>query len=130
LKTQLAVNKITTEIICLDHEKGRRHDSRLLEESKTRLHPKTKALVDLGYLGLQNSHANTEMPKKSSKKNPLTKEDKAKNRTLSSRRVLCENVIGAIKRFRILADRYRNRRKRFKLRFSLIAAFYNHGLLV
>ena len=130
MKTQLAVNKNTAEIICLAHEKGRRHDVRLLEESKTRLHPKIKAVVDLGYLGLQNSHANTEMPKKSSKKNPLTKEDKARNRDISKRRVLCENVIGAVKRFRILADKYRNRRKRLKLRFSLIAAFYNHGLRV
>jgi len=32
-----------------------------------------------------------------------------------------ENVIGFIKRFKIIGDRYRNRRKRFGLRFNLIA---------
>ncbi|MCC9004055.1 MAG: IS5/IS1182 family transposase, partial [Candidatus Competibacter sp.] len=32
------------------------------------------------------------------------------------------------KRFHILADKYRNRRKRFGLRFSLIAALYNKDL--
>ncbi len=62
---------------------------------------------------------------KKTKKEPLTKEDKRKNRELSSQRVLNENVIGMIKRFKIISDRYRNRRKRFGLRFNLIAAIYN-----
>lgn len=68
------------------------------------------------------------MPKKRSKKNPLTKMDKNKNRELSSERVLNENVIGMLKRFKIIADRYRNRRKRFGLRFNLIAGIYNWEL--
>jgi hypothetical protein len=36
------------------------------------------------------------------------------------------NVIRRLKIFRILSERYRNRRKRFGLRFNLIAAIYNH----
>ncbi|MDE3017316.1 MAG: IS5/IS1182 family transposase, partial [Pseudomonadota bacterium] len=39
-----------------------------------------------------------------------------------------ENVIRFLKRFHILTDRYRNRRKRFGLRFNLIAAIYNQEL--
>ncbi|MGH8597711.1 MAG: IS5/IS1182 family transposase, partial [Gammaproteobacteria bacterium] len=34
-------------------------------------------------------------------------------------------VIAMLKRFKIIADRYRNRRRRFGLRFFLIAAIYN-----
>ena len=68
------------------------------------------------------------MPKKKSKKSPLTKQDKIKNKELSSERALNENVIGAIKRFKIVSDRYRNRRKRFGLRFNLIAGIYNYEL--
>jgi hypothetical protein len=68
------------------------------------------------------------MPKKSSKKHPLTKEDKVNNRELARERVLCENVIGRVKRFKIVTDRYRNRRKRFGLRFNLIAGIYNYEL--
>ncbi|MDR1488761.1 MAG: IS5/IS1182 family transposase, partial [Holosporales bacterium] len=49
---------------------------------------------------------------------------------LSSRRVLNENVIGYIKRFKIIVDRYRNRRKRFGLRFNLLASFSNFLLLI
>jgi hypothetical protein len=56
----------------------------------------------------------------------LTKEDKKKNRELSSERVLNENVIGMLRRFKIIADQYRNRRNRFGLRFNLIAGIYNY----
>ena len=65
------------------------------------------------------------MPKRKTKKNPLTKEDKQNNQHLARERVLNENVIGLLKRFKILADRYRNRRKRFGLRFNLISNIYN-----
>lgn len=73
-------------------------------------------------------HANSELPKKKTKKHPLTQEDKENNRQLSSERVLNENVIGMLKRFKIIADKYRNRRKRFGLRFNLIAGLYNYEL--
>ena len=65
------------------------------------------------------------MPKKKTKKNLLTKEDKLNNKKLSSERVVNENVIAIIKRFKIISDRYRNRRKRFCLRFNLISGIYN-----
>lgn len=61
-------------------------------------------------------------------KNPLTKEDKKKNRELSSERASNENVIGMLKRFKSIADRYRKRRKRFGLRFNLIAGIYHFEL--
>ena len=104
------------------------HDYRLFKESKTRINPAVVIAVDSGYQGLQKVHANTELPKKRTKKNPLTKADKMKNREISSKRVLNENVIGIVKRFRILAEKYRNRRKRFNLRFNLIAGIYNFEL--
>jgi hypothetical protein len=82
-------------------------------------------ITDTGYQGLQKLHAKTAMPKKKNKKNPLTAEDKKRNHILSSQRVLNEHVIGKIKRFKITSDRYRNRRKRFGLRFNLIAGVCN-----
>ena len=50
------------------------------------------------------------------------------NRDISSQRALNENVIGRLKRFKILSDKYRNRRKRFGLRFNLIAGIQNWEL--
>lgn len=119
------MDKKSQQIICTAFANGKRHDFRLFKESKTQIHPAIGVVTDTGYQGLQKIHAKTQMPKKKSKKNPLTKEDKRNNQQLSRERVLNENVIGSLKRFKILSDRYRNRRKRFTLRFNLIAGIYN-----
>ena len=82
-------------------------------------------LADAGYQGLTNLHANSRTPKKKSKHHPLTEEQIAANRDLARQRIFVEHVIGKVKVFRILSERYRNRRKRFGLRFNLIASLYN-----
>lgn len=128
MKTQVIVNKATAEIICIYTGEGKMHDFRVFKESNSHIASAVCATVDSGYQGLQKIHANTELPKKKTKKNPLTSEDKKKNSELASKRALNENVIGVVKRFRIVAEKYRNRRKRFSLRFSLIAGIYNFEL--
>jgi hypothetical protein len=94
-------------------------------ESRVRVQKDTKLLVDSGYQGLQDIHQNSQLPKKKTKTKSLSKNDKRENRNLSSERILNENVIGSLKRFKVISERYRNRRKRFGLRFNLIAAIYN-----
>ena len=74
---------------------------------------------------MQKLHTNSELPKKRRKNNPLTEAEKQKNSQLARQRALNENVIGSLKRFKIIADRYRNRRRRFGLRFNLIAGIHN-----
>jgi hypothetical protein len=125
----VVVDKKHQRIICTAFSNGKQHDFRLFKESKTRIHPAISVVTDSGYQGLQKMHCKAYMPKKRSKKHPLTKEDKRHNRKLSSHRVLNENVIGNLKRFKILSDRYRNRRRRFSLRFNLIAGIYNLELM-
>lgn len=87
-----------------------------------------EVLVDSGYTGIQRYHTNSRLPFKRSKLKPLSKEQKQHNRALASERVLSENINAKLKRFKIVADRYRNRRKRFGLRFNLIAAICNFEL--
>ena len=128
--SRLTRNEIKTKIGSLNPPlKKRDCASYLFKESKVKIHPQINILTDTGYQGLKKIHANTRMPKKKSKKNPLTKEDKKNNQQLSRDRVVNENVIGCLKRFKIIADRYRNRRKRFALRFNLIARIYNLELM-
>ena len=51
----------------------------------------------------------------------LTTEQKQENRELGKIRIRVEHVIRELKVFRILSERYRNRRKRFSLRMNLVA---------
>ena len=85
-------------------------------------------MADAGYQGIVALHPNSQTPAKKSKFHPLSREQKNRNRVLSRKRILIENIIRRLKIFRILSERYRNRRKRFGLRFNLIAAICNMEL--
>jgi len=122
------VNAKTPEILALNFANGRRHDFRIFKESRLKINGKITVRADSGYIGIDKIHKNSLLPRKSSKKNPLSRKDKRNNKKLSRQRVFIEHVIGKIKIFKILSDRYRNRRKRFELRFKLIAGIYNFEL--
>lgn len=92
------------------------------------MHESLELLADSGYQGLDKLHSKSRTPQKRWKKQQLTKDEKRRNRELSRRRIVVENVIRSLKIFRILLERYRNRRKRFSLRFNLIAGLYNFEL--
>lgn len=109
-------------------EKGRVHDFQLLRKSRVHLHPEVPLLADLGYLGIKKLHAQSTVPHRHNPRKPLSPEQKNHNRQLSSERVKVEHVIRKLKVFRILAERYRNRRKRFGLRVNLIAGIVNYEL--
>jgi hypothetical protein len=128
MKTQVIVDKSSRKVICTSFCAGKRHDFRIFKESETQINGDITVQTDTAYVGIGKIHANSLLPKKKSKKNPLTKEDKTRNRHISSERVSNEHAVGFIKRFRILSERYRNRRKRFGLRFNLIAGICNFEL--
>lgn len=121
----MIVDKTTKKVICTSFDKGKVHDFKVLKKSKAKFAEQATVIADSGYQGLQKIHINSTLPYKRKKKQPLTREQKLHNRQLAKDRVLNENVIGVLKRFKIIADRYRNRLKRFGLRFNLIAAIYN-----
>lgn len=119
------VDARSQKILCTASANGKKHDFKLLLESGVRFVHGIWVLADSGYQGIEKITKSALLPKKKSKHNPLTKQQKSYNQSLSSSRVFVENVIGWLKRFRILKEKYRNRRKRFSLRFNLIAAIYN-----
>ena len=104
------------------------HDFALYQRSNLAPHESLEVLADSGYQGLQKLHEKSRTPRKKPRKSELTEEQKQANRELARRRVMVEHVIRSLKIFRILAERYRNRRKRFSLRFNLIAGLYNYEL--
>jgi hypothetical protein len=119
------IHQQTMQIIATAFANGSTHDFRLFKESKTIMAYQVLCLADAGYQGLADLHTNSKTPKKKSKHHPLTVEQKAANCELARQRIFIEHVIRKVKIFRILSERYRNRRKRFGLRFNLIASIYN-----
>lgn len=128
LKSQVIVDFSRGEIVCTAHGKGREHDFQIFKSSKVRPRANLECLGDKGYQGIQKFHHLSRTPKKKPRGGKLTRADKKSNRELAKLRVIGEHVHRKLKIFRVLSSRYRNRRKRFGLRFNLIAGLYNYEL--
>ncbi len=118
----------TKRIIDTRFAKGARHDFSLYRHSKADLPSEVECLADSGYQGLTALHENARTPIKKPKGGCLTAEQKQLNKKLAAERVVIEHVIRHLKIFRILSGKYRNRRRRFRLRVNLIAGLYNDAL--
>ena len=107
------------EVVATYFGKGKTHDLKLFEKSKTVLSKEVEIKADSGYQGLQKKHGKVLIPSKKSKSHKLTKEERQANRELAKKRIKVENVIRRLKIFRVLGERYGHRRKRLGLRFNL-----------
>jgi len=113
-------------IVCTAFSKGKAHDFSLFKSVKTRFSADDMSITDKGFIGIIKSHSNSLIPLKKSKKRPLSKQDKFYNKVISILRVSNEHAFREVKIFRIFSGVYRNRRKRFGLRFNLVSAVTNH----
>jgi transposase len=125
----VVVNQATGQIICTAFGKGQVHDFRLFKQHRIPLMPEQLCLADKGYQGLAELHASSCIPMKRPRTGKLDKDERQHNRLLARLRIVVEHVNRRLKIFRILAERYRNRRRRFGLRFNLIAAILNLELV-
>jgi IS5 family transposase len=111
----------------MDFSLGSVHDFRLLKESGhlSEIPKSTVIHADRGYSGLENVFENSYVPYKKRRNVELTEFQKEVNRHLSSIRIKIEHIIGRLKRFRILSERYRGRRSGLSLYFRIIASIHN-----
>jgi len=128
LKAQVIIDQKNGQILCTAYGKGCEHDFKLYKSSKIRIRKEVRCLADKGYQGIKNHHYFSQTPKKKPRKGKFSVAERKENRELAKKRIIIENVFAHLKRFRILQGRYRNRRKRFGLRFNLIASIYNYEL--
>lgn len=124
IKTEVRINLKGRIVHVSKSRPGSVHDFTLYKEEPP-LPPNTRGFVDSGYQGIDKLHGEVEFPYKSSKNKPLDEEEKEYNTALSRLRVIVENILGDIKTFRILSDRYRNKRKRYNVKFNIIAGIVN-----
>jgi hypothetical protein len=110
---------------------GRRHDKRLTDRISLVEHiPKDVGIwTDSGFQGIQHIHPNTLVAKRGRKNRPLTEEERAENRIISSFRIVAEHAIGGMKRYRALSDVFRNRIGILDDRFAVLGAgLWNYHL--
>ena len=128
IKIQIIMDEITKKIVGVAFDKGSVHDFKLFKNSTIDLDKLIAFLADNGYQGIQELFSKSLTPKKKSKYNPLSDEDKEFNKLISNIRIAVEHVNCQLKIFRILSERYRSRIDTFNLRAILICCFYNFCL--
>jgi hypothetical protein len=104
---------------------GHEQDFALYKRSRVKLPQHVYCRCDLGYYGMERYHKQSILPIKRAKGSALSAAEKAYNRRNAKQRVVIEHVFAALKRFKIIAERYRNRIERFAIIFNLIAAIHN-----
>jgi hypothetical protein len=86
-------------------------------------------MSDTAFIGEARVHPNILIPKKKTKKNPLTEDEKEMNKLISSYRVIVEHAIGGIKRYRCMSEKLRNHKAFIDDTFILLSAgLWNYHL--
>jgi len=124
IKTEVRTTRKGRIINISKSRPGSEHDFTIYKDGRP-VPRDSRVFVDSGYQGMDKKHRKTQLPYKATKEKPLHQEEKEYNRALSKVRVKIENVIGQLKQFHILSDRYRNKRKGYNLKFNIIAGIVN-----
>lgn len=133
LKTQISVSSSGRIIDISETYPGKNHDKTILDiENTVRKFPeKTPQRFDAGYQGAakDNSEHYVLTPFKKPRKQELSDVLKEMNQIHSRRRVVVENALARLKKFRIIGGVYRGLKKTYNQIFRNIAAILNFRLL-
>ena len=116
---------MTGLILSVRCARGTTHDFKILKKSNLDINPNAKIKTDKGFVGIKQLYPNAEVPHKSSKHHPLTKEQKQSNRQLAKERIMIEHRNRECKIFRICKEQYRGKHKNYERTWKLVTAIVN-----
>src|SRR4051794_20693682 len=131
VKTQLMVNNHGLIVHKTPHKKGKRHDYDIYKEN----HPVTPKQVvnvfDLGYLGIEKDFPEqlSSIPQRKKRNLDLSAEEMEYNKIHSKKRIVIEHAICRLKKYRILADVFRNRLKKYNKVSDIVAGLINYRIM-
>lgn len=120
VKTQVAVTPKGTIKSISKSIAGNIHDKKLYDTTRIYTLQKVVRKADLGYLG-----TSCRLPHKKQKNRALTTRQKEYNQKFNSERIKIEHVIAHLKKFQILAQKFRNPIKKHSLIFKNVAGLRN-----
>ena len=113
-------------ILDIQTSKGSVHDFKLYKDTYLEQLPdNAKLLADSGYQGIAKLYKQSFIPFKKPREGQTLELCKQANHYLAKFRIMFEHKIGLIKRFKIVAHKYRNRRQYYDIRMKLFASVVN-----
>ena len=130
VKNQILVDPKNKRVLAVSKTvEGKMHDKKLLEEDPliSRAPPKSTALGDLGYEGMDKVHPWIKFitPKKKPLGRDLTESEKETNTAISSIRTKVEHPFAYMKHFAVLTNRFRSNLEKAHQPFINLACVYN-----
>jgi hypothetical protein len=140
VKTQITVNAEGLIVHKTPHNRGSKHDYGIFKWRHPRLPGEVSLGFDLGYDGVQKDYPmlNVLIPfkrrspgrgKRGVKSKELSVEEKEFNRWLRAERVVVEHVFGRLKKYRIMAEEFRNRLRHYDTVTDIVCGLVNLRLL-
>ena len=115
VKNQFMVNNHGYVIHKTNHKRGCRHDYNIYKNNHPVTPKQVVNVVDLGYLGIEKDFPDqlSSIPKRKKRNLDLFAEEMEYNKIHSKKRIVIEHAICRLKKYRILADVFRNRLKKY-----------------
>ena len=113
------------------YKKGRRHDYAIYKKN----HPATPKQVvnvfDLGYLGVKKDFPKqlSSLPNRKNRNQKISEEERCYNKDQSKRRIVIEHIICRLKKYRILADVFRNRLRKYNKVSDIVSGLVNYRII-
>ncbi len=129
MKTQVVVSKTGNILSVSQSVPAGIHDYTLLKNSAILdcLPGEIRKHLDLGYLGIENDFPDHSciLPERKPRKRELTVQQKRNNRRKARIRIIIEHAVAKLKKFQILSQTYRNKRKKYNDKFQIVAGLVN-----
>lgn len=131
VKTQFVVNNLGIIIHKTSHKKGRRHDYDIYKKNHPLVPKQVVNVFDLGYLGVEKDFPEqlSSLPNRKKRNIDPSEEEMEYNKSHSKKRIVIEHTICRLKKYRILADVFRNRLRKYNKVSDIVAGLVNYRIL-
>jgi hypothetical protein len=132
IKNQFMVNNLGYIIHKTDHKKGRRHDYDVYKKNRPITPKDVVNVFDLGYLSVEKDfpEQRSSIPKRKKRnQGRLSQEEKEFNRINSKKRIVIEHTICRLKKYKILADVFRNKLRKYNKVSDIVSGLVNYRIM-
>jgi len=131
IKTQLMVNNHGFVIHKLGYKKGSRHDYDIYKKNHPIAPKDVVNVFDLGYLGVEKDFPQqiSSLPNRKERNLQSSEEQKEFNRGHAKKRIVIEHTICRLKKYRILADVFRNRLNKHNKISDIVSGLINYRIM-
>ena len=131
VKTQVMVSKNGTIIHKAGHKKGRRHDYDIYKKNHPITPKEVVNVFDLGYLGIEKDFPDqlSSLPNRKKRDMKLSQEEIEYNKSHSKIRIVIEHTICRLKKYKILADVFRNKLRKYSKVSDIVSGLINYRIM-